>query len=212
MSVEHRPVKQSRLIAASPVYYGWVVLIAGTLGMLMTTPGQTVGVSVFLDKIIADLGLSRSVVSLLYMLGTLGGSFSLPFVGRFIDRRRPRGAVIAIASLFALACVGMGFVQGLVTLGFGFIAIRGLGQGSLGLVSTNAINLWFVQRRGLALSLSGIGFAVGIGVFPLLIEFLITRWGWRLAYMILGGLVAVTILPIGALIVSAIAVINISAT
>jgi len=33
--------------------------------MLMTTPGQTVGVSVFLDKIIADLGLSRSAVSLM---------------------------------------------------------------------------------------------------------------------------------------------------
>jgi MFS transporter, OFA family, oxalate/formate antiporter len=200
VSVERRLVKHSRLIAASPIYYGWVVLIAGTLGMLMTTPGQTVGVSVFLDKIIAELGLSRSTVSLLYMLGTLTGSFSLPFIGRFIDRKGPRMAVIMIASLFALACVGMGLVQGLVTLGLAFIAIRGLGQGSLGLVSTNVINLWFVRRRGLALSLSGIGLAIGIGVFPLVIEFLITQWGWRVAYMILGGLVAVTILPIGALV------------
>ncbi len=97
MSVERRPVKHSRLIAASPIYYGWVVLIAGTLGMLMTTPGQTVGVSVFLYKIITELGLSRSTVSLLYMLGTLTGSFSLPFIGRFIDRKGPRTAVIAIA-------------------------------------------------------------------------------------------------------------------
>jgi OFA family oxalate/formate antiporter-like MFS transporter len=60
---EGRPVKQSRLIAASPIYYGWVVLIAGSLGMLMTTPGQTVGVSVFLDKIIAELNLTCSAVS-----------------------------------------------------------------------------------------------------------------------------------------------------
>lgn len=58
------------------------------------------------------------------MLGTLTGSFSLPFIGRFIDRKGPRTAVAAIASLFALACVGMGLVQGLVTLGLGFIAIR----------------------------------------------------------------------------------------
>lgn len=200
MSVERKLVKHSRLIAASPIYYGWMVLVAGTLGMLMTTPGQTVGVSVFLDKIIAELGISRSTVSLLYMLGTLVGSFSLPFIGRFIDRKGPRTAVVAIASLFALACVGMGFVGGLVTLGLGFIAIRGLGQGSLGLVSTHAINLWFVRRRGFALSLSGIGFAIGIGVFPLLIEFLIAQLGWRSAYMMLGGLVAVTILPIGALV------------
>ncbi|YAF96551.1 MAG: MFS transporter [Nodularia sp. CChRGM 3473] len=195
---ESRPVKHSRLIAASPIYYGWVVLMAGTIGMLMTTPGQTVGVSVFLDKIINELNLSRSAVALLYMVGTLGGSFSLPFIGRLIDRKGPRYGVIAIAFFFALACVAMGFVQGLFTLGLGFIAIRGLGQGALGLVSINVINLWFVRRRGLAISLSGIGFALGVAIFPLLIEFLIAQFGWRLAYMILGGVVAVTILPIGA--------------
>lgn len=196
MSVEPRSIRHSRLIAASPVYYGWLVIVAGTLGMLMTTPGQTVGVSVFLDKIIADLGLSRSLMSLLYMLGTLVGSFTLPWIGRFIDRRGPRVAVVAIATLFALACVGMGLVQGAVTLGLGFIAIRGLGQGALGLVSINAINLWFVRRRGLAISLSGIGYAIGIAGFPLLI----TQFGWRLTYIILGSIVAMTILPIGALV------------
>jgi hypothetical protein len=58
--------------------------------MLMTTPGPAVGVSVFLDPIIEDLGLTRSLVSLLYMLGTLTGS---------------------------LACGGMALVQGVLTLG-----------------------------------------------------------------------------------------------
>jgi MFS family permease len=200
VSLQPKPIQHSRLIAASPVYYGWVVLVAGTLGQLMTTPGQTIGVSVFLDPIITDLRLTRSLVSLLYLLGTLSGSLILPFVGRFIDRRGPRVAVGAIAALFALACLGMSQVQGAITLGLGFVAIRGLGQGSLSLVSINAINLWFVRRRGLALSLSGIGFALGIGAFPLLIERLITAFGWRWTYASLGGLVAVTILPLGLLV------------
>ncbi|MBE9107916.1 hypothetical protein IQ273_00570 [Nodosilinea sp. LEGE 07298] len=107
MSPQPKPIQHSRLIAASPIYYGWVVLAAGTLGQLMTTPGQTIGVSVFLDPIMADLGLSRSLVSLLYLLGTLSGSLILPFVGRFIDQQGPRVAVGAIAALFALACLGM---------------------------------------------------------------------------------------------------------
>lgn len=200
MSLQPKPIRQSRLISASPVYYGWLVLAAGTLGQLMTTPGQTIGVSVFLDPIIRDLGLTRSLVSLLYLLGTLSGSLILPFIGRFIDRQGPRVVVGAIAALFALACLGMSQVQGAITLGLGFVAIRGLGQGALSLVSINAINLWFVQRRGLALSLSGIGFAVGIGAFPLLIERLIANFGWRWAYAILGGLVAITILPLGLLV------------
>lgn len=104
------------------VYYGWIILAAGTLGLLMTTPGQTVGVSVFLDSIIEDLGLSRSLVSLLYLLGTFSGSLILPFVGRFIDQRGPRVVVGIIATLFAIACLGMGQVQGAITLGLGIRA------------------------------------------------------------------------------------------
>ncbi|MFP4220110.1 MAG: hypothetical protein ACLFM4_13795 [Phormidium sp.] len=29
-------VQHSRLIAASPIYYGWLIFLAGSLGMLMT--------------------------------------------------------------------------------------------------------------------------------------------------------------------------------
>ena len=56
----------SRLINASPVYYGWVIVVAGAIGMVLTSPGQTYAVSVFIDHFINDLGLSRSVVSTLY--------------------------------------------------------------------------------------------------------------------------------------------------
>lgn len=190
--------RHSRVVSSSPVYYGWVVLLAATFGMLMTTPGQTLGVAIFLDRIIAELGLSRASVSLMYTVGTLVGSFSLPFIGRFIDHKGPRTAVIVISAMFALACVWMGFVGGPVALLVGFILIRGLGQGALGLVSLHVINLWFVRRRGFAVGLSGLGMAVATALFPFVIEALIGAFGWRLAYIILGGLVAVTILPLGA--------------
>ncbi len=192
-------MQRSRVVERSPVYYGWIILFAGTLGLAMTTPGQTVGVSVFLDKIIVDLGLSRGQVSLMYTLGTLVASFALPFVGRFIDRRGPRLAVGVIAALFALSCVWMGWVSNLVTLFLGFLLIRGLGQGSLSLVSLYVVNVWFVRRRGLAVGVTGLGFAVATAFFPLLIEALIAQFGWRTAYMLLGLMVAGTILPLGTL-------------
>ena len=125
------PELRSRVVSGARGYYGWTLLAAATLGMFMTAPGQTLGVSVFLDHIIADLGLTRSTVSLLYTIGTLTGALALPWVGRFIDRRGPRVGVIVIASLFALACAYMSLVTGLVTLLIGFVLIRGLGQGSL---------------------------------------------------------------------------------
>lgn len=180
-------------------YYGWTLLGAAIVGMMMTAPGQTLGVSVFLDRIIEDLRVSRATVSLMYTIGTLTGALTLPFIGRFIDRRGPRVGVIVIASLFALACAFMGLVNGLVMLLVGFVLIRGLGQGALSLVSLHAVNIWFVRRRGLAVGLLGLGMAAATAFFPLVIEGLIGAFGWRGAYVALGVLVAVVMLPVGAL-------------
>tara|TARA_B110000438_G_scaffold160497_1_gene153751 strand:+ start:652 stop:897 length:246 start_codon:yes stop_codon:yes gene_type:complete len=69
---EKRP---SRLVNASPVYYGWVILAVGTFGGIMASPGQTYAFSAFLDHFITDLELSRSFVSTLYTVGTLTASF-----------------------------------------------------------------------------------------------------------------------------------------
>ena len=191
------PPRRSRVVSSSPVYYGWVILLAGTFGLMMTTPGQTLGVSVFLDEIIADLGASRSLVSLLYTVGTLVAALGLPFIGRFIDLRGPRLAVALITVAFAAACAWMGLVTGPVMLLIGFVLIRMLGQGALSLVSQYVVNVWFVRRRGIAVGLSGLGMATATAVFPPIIEALIGTLGWRWAYAALGGLVLVTMLPVG---------------
>lgn len=163
----------------------------------MTIPGQTIGVSVFLDSIIADLGLGRAAVSGAYMAGTLAASLALPLVGRRIDLVGPRKAVAVIAVLFALACAFMGVVTGFVTLLIGFTALRGLGQGALSLVSVHSINIWFVRRRGMAVGLAGIGFAAATSVLPIGLDRLMGAVGWRWAYVILGVAVMAVMLPVG---------------
>lgn len=187
------------MVSSARGYYGWTLLAAASLGMFMTAPGQTLGVSVFLDRIIADLGLTRSTVSLLYTIGTLVGALALPSIGRFIDRRGPRMSVVVISTLFALACGFMSIVNGLVTLLIGFVLIRGLGQGALSLVSLHAVNIWFVRRRGLAVGLLGFGMAAATAAFPILIEGLIRAFDWRGAYLALGAAVAAVMIPVGAL-------------
>ncbi|HEX6383572.1 MAG TPA: MFS transporter [Anaerolineae bacterium] len=188
----------SRLVNRSPVFYGWVIVGAGTLGFIMTSPGQTYAVSIFIEHFIGDLGISRSLVSTLYTAGTLVGSLALPVLGRLIDRKGPRLMVAVIASLFGLACIYMGFVTSAVTLGLGFLAIRMFGQGGLGLVSQYVINQWWVRRRGTIMGISGLGLALlGIGGFPTLINHLITGYGWRLTYPLLGGMVLLVMVPLG---------------
>jgi len=186
------------LVHRVPFFYGWVVLGVGLLGMVMTSPGQTYAVSIFIEHIIDDLSISRSWVSSLYTMGTLIGSLALPLVGRLIDRRGPRFVITAVAIVFGLACVYMGFVANAVMLAFGFIAIRMFGQGSLMLVSQNLINRWWIARRGLVLGVAGMAMSVlGLGGFPNLIHWLIGLSDWHTAYIVLGGLVLGIMTPLG---------------
>jgi len=194
------PVKQKDWVSRVPFYYGWVILGVGTLGIVMTSPGQTFVVSMFIEHLIRDLELSRSAVSTLYMIGTLGNAVLLQLlgVGRIIDRRGPRIAAVVSATLLAGACFYMGFVSSALMLVFGFMALRFFGQGSLNLVSSTMINMWWVRRRGTLRGASGIVSSLMTGVFPGIAMVLIGAIGWRSAYAVLGGVLLVVMVPIAA--------------
>jgi hypothetical protein len=82
-----------------PFYYGWVVLVVGSLGVLASIPGQTMGVSVFTDHLIGALKISRVGLSTAYMIGTLSSSLLIPFAGILYDRWGARISA-AVATLF----------------------------------------------------------------------------------------------------------------
>ncbi|MDB5488584.1 MAG: hypothetical protein JWQ58_2299 [Reyranella sp.] len=77
----------------SRIHSGWFVMAASMLGVFMTTPGQTVGVSVFIDYMGTDIGLPREQVLLLYSIGSLIGILPAPYIGRLVDRFGPRNAI-----------------------------------------------------------------------------------------------------------------------
>ncbi|MBT5875027.1 MAG: MFS transporter [Candidatus Latescibacteria bacterium] len=189
-------VETSRLIRSFPFFYGWVNLAVSGLGLIMTSPGQTYAVSIFIESFIEDLGLSRSMVSTLYAVGTLGGSLALPLMGRSIDRYGVRKIGTAVSIFFGLSCIFMGFAENAAMLGIGFVGLRMLGQGSLYLVCLNAINRWWVRRRGEAIGVSGlITSIIAMGLTPGLIDGMIPEFGWRTTYMILGGVLLAFMAP-----------------
>lgn len=176
---------------------GWRILGLAILTAALTGPGQTIGVSVFVDHFIADLGLSRSGVSTAYLIGTLTAAFALPIVGRKIDSRGVRRGMTAIGVGFSVALALMSGVSGFVTLAAGFVLIRLFGQGSLMLVSTIAVTLWFRTRRGLVLGLLATGTGMLMSLVPFGSNALIDVVGWRATWLVLAGTIALTVVPIG---------------
>ncbi len=192
--------------ARCPVFYGWPLVAVGALGVLMSVPGQTMGVSVFTDSLLTALGLSRDQLSMAYMCGTLGSACLLPYAGKLYDRLGSRTMAVISSLSLALVLIVLSrsdvladYVSGQLGIAapvtayavimLGFFAMRFWGQGVLTLTSRNMISKWFDRRRGLAVGLSGILTAAGFSIAPLALDGLIRQFGWRGAWAVLAGVV-----------------------
>ncbi len=191
-----------------PFFYGWVVLGAGTLGMVMSAPGQTVGVSVFTDPLIESLGVNRNLLSLGYLVGTLSSALLLSRAGRLYDRRG--GRLVATGSALALAltliylsyCVRIsgalssvaGFLPptlvAFIVVTVGFFLLRFSGQGVLTLASRNMVMEWFEKRRGLANAIMGVSISFGFSYAPRIFESFVSANGWQIAWRWIAAWVA----------------------
>jgi MFS family permease len=177
-------------------FFGWRVAALATIVAVMTSPGQTIGVSVFIDRFISDLSLSRSTVATAYLIGTLAGGLTMPFVGRAVDRHGPRKAMLVVGSLFAVAIAAMSGVVGIVSLTLGFASIRMLGQGSLSLATHVVIARWFDRRRGAVIGVTATFTSIGMALAPYFFNISIDAIGWRRAWLVVAVAVAAIVLPI----------------
>jgi len=191
------PVSQpSTPLTRLPFFYGWVILGVAGAAAFSSGPGQTYAVSVFLDPIIDDFGWSRTLVSGLYSAGSLTAALTMVLIGRMLDRFGARVMLVGLGILFGFVALSMSQIEHPVHLYVGFAAIRILGQGSLTLVPTTLVAIWFVRRRGRATALMSLGMALSQAAFPLIIHLLITNVGWRGAWIGLAFIIwGVVVLP-----------------
>ncbi|MCT4602590.1 MAG: MFS transporter [Marinifilum sp.] len=191
--------------AKFPFFYGWVSMAAGTIGILCSIPGQTIGVSVFTDYLIEELQLSRDALSTAYLIGTVASSTILTLAGKMYDKFGARFTAILAAMALAFTLMLFSTSTGLVNYishtfdigysitSFGivsllFFLLRFSGQGVLTLASRNLVMKWFDKQRGLANSISSAIQSFGFAVAPLFIAMLIGEFDWKTAYKILAVL------------------------
>lgn len=171
------------------------VVSSAAIALALTAPGQTAAVSVFVDPIIADLGVSRSAVSSAYLIGSLSGAFAMPFLGRLIDRFGPRRIMAVVAACFGLILVASSAASGIFGLTAAFVGIRVGGQGALNLVATTTVASYIHHRRGFAIGVSSAIGTAGISLAPILLERLIANGNWRTVWLGEGLAVWLLVIP-----------------
>jgi len=98
--------------------------------MFASAPGQSFLLSVFVDDLLEDTGLSRTVFSTLYALATIVSATVSLVLGRVTDRVGLRLAWVGVAAGLACACLVASAVNGVVLAFVGLALLRAFGQGA----------------------------------------------------------------------------------
>lgn len=182
-------------LVPTPGYYGWTVVAIAMACSALSAPGQSYLLSLYLDRLVIDLGLSRVQLSSLYSVATLAAAAALPFAGRLADRVSSRRFLGGVLMLLAVSFLYMATVRTAIALGAALFMLRYLGQGALSLGTLTTTVRWFREYRGRALAFVSLGYAVGEIFFPALILALIRTFGWRGSWVALAGMYGLVLSP-----------------
>ena len=189
--------------ARAPLNRGWLVVLAAYFGAMVSFGSLLVFTfGTFIKPLSTEFGWSRESISAAFGIGAMTVAVASPLLGRLLDRYGPRMVILPCMTIFGLAFASLGLLTASLTQLYAtFFVLGAVGNGTTQMGYSRAVSTWFDERRGLALALVMAGVGTGAMVFPPIAQGLITAYGWRVAYFVLGGAVLLFGIPLTALFV-----------
>lgn len=184
-----------------PIFYGWWLLAGSVIAMALASGVSFWSFGLYIDPLEKEFGWSRAEVSLGFSISLLVSGLTGPFIGRWIDARGPRLAIIVGAALTAVTYVLLATTSELWQW-YTFQSINAVFRQLMFYIPFQAlIARWFDRRRGLALGILGTGFSLGGFVVVPLMRLVIDAVGWDGSFIFSGVVIVAVFLPMGVLLV-----------
>ncbi len=179
------------------VFYGWWITLSAFLNLFFTVGIVYYGFPVFYPSLVESLGFTRAQVTQGFLYGFVIVGLALGFLaGVLIDRFGPRQVIRFGIGFVGLSMVAMGWMSKLWQY-YALCITEVVGYVLTGPIPNQVlIANWFRARRGRAMGFAYLGLGAGGAVAPLLIGELISRFGWRQAFVIVGILILAVLFPV----------------
>ena len=175
-----------------PLFYGWIVVADGFLVLFMAY-GTQYAFGVFFGALLAEFGWSRASLSGAFALYTVAYSACGLAAGRLTDRWGPRVVIAAGGGFLGLGLIGMSGTTALWQPYVLYGIVAAVGMSTAYVPCTATVARWFVKQRGLALGVTSAGISAGAFALPPAAYFMVSRVGWRWAYVAFGGAILITL-------------------
>ena len=176
----------------SRLFYGYIV-VAVVFFILMVATGVNNSFTLFFKPMLADFNWTRAVTSGAFSISVIISGVLGMAMGLLADRFGPRLVLTLCGLLTGLGYLLMSQVGTLWQLYLFYGVIIGIGTSGTWVPLLSSIARWFVQKRSLMTGIVTTGVGIGTIIAPPLISRSIINYGWRLSYIILGGILLVLI-------------------
>ena len=183
------------------IYYGYWIVVAGFVTQFIAVGMTNYVVGSFMIPMTEEFNWTRAEFTASRSLGQIVIAVTGFIIGTHIDRYGGRPFVIVGAFLLAGATFSLGSINTLVE----WWALNGLiltiGAAMVGnLVINVSLGKRFVERRGRAVAIAGMGISLGGIILPPTATWLVDLFGWREAWRLMGMAAFLITLPMAALV------------
>lgn len=188
--------EKKKTVVLRPTYYGWVIVGTALVSMAFWF-GIRSSFSIFYVALLEEFQWSRADSAGVQSMALIIYTVLAPIVGGLIDRVGPRRVIVPGILVLTIGLLLCSLVGTLLQFYLFYGVIMGAGITCISIVAYSAIlGHWFEKKRGLASGIAVSGMGLGTFLFVPLSQYFIGVWGWRLAFMILGVIVVIVLLPL----------------
>jgi MFS family permease len=193
-----QPAHNAAAIDWSEFRLGWRILLLATFGVAVNANASMLyafgSLVMPLQKAFGwERGELQGAVSFLFAGAVVGAQVVGWLNQRYGMRRVTVISLITLSAVFALTTL-MGRSIGWLYFFFALMAVASMG--TMQVTWTQLVNVWFERNRGLGLALVLSGTGLSAAFIPLGVTWSVERWGWQAAFLFLGLLPLVLVLPL----------------
>jgi len=178
------------------ITYHWVIL-AGCFLIMMASLGIVINCfNLYAVELISTQGYSASNIQTIGMISTISSLLGGLMVGKIMNKFTMR-VVMPISAVIMSAGYSLYSICSTLNMFYLFAVVVGFGLSGVSMIPCGMIiNNWFKEKKGFA---TGIVFSGSVAGGLLMVQ--LTKWiiafsGWRTAYMVMGIVSAVVLLPV----------------
>lgn len=164
------------------IFYGWKMAFAACGLQIIQAMMLHQAFGAYVAVLTTEMGWSKTSLSVGSAMLSMEAALLGPLLGWFLDKFGAKGVIKLGVIMFGLGFIGLSQIDSLPGF-YVMIGIIAVGASMAGYFPLNvAVIQWFEKKRARALSIVGLGFAMG-GVFVPIIAGSIELFGWRATAM-----------------------------